>query len=103
MKMRKLPNGKIVVVDRNGDNIFYDDLHSAMEALQKKGLTINIEDYLDKIAELEAAWDKSIEESNKLAKAVTKARNENTELRAKIARLESVIVDQAMRLAGVVK
>lgn len=103
MKMRKLSNGKIDVVYNNGTNITFDDLHSAMEALKKRDASGDIEDYLDIIRNLDDALDKAVADVDKLSKANSKLRNENTELRAKVARLEAVIVDQAMRLAGVAK
>lgn len=103
IKMRKLPEGKIVVVDRKGDQHIYDDLHEAMEALQKMGASIDLGEFLDEIESLKRAFDKVAEENNKLTRSCSKAREENTELRAKVARLEAVIVDQAMRLAGVIK
>lgn len=103
IKMRKLPEGKIVVVDRKGDQHIYDDLHEAMEALQKMGASIDLGEFLDEIENLKGALDRAATDNSKLARSCSKAREENTELRAKVARLEAVIVDQAMRLAGVVK
>lgn len=103
IKMRKLPEGQIEITDRRGATYKYDDLHEAMEALQKMGASINLEDFLNEIEDLKGAFDKATEENRKLARSCAKVREENTELRAKVARLEAVIVDQAMRLAGVVK
>lgn len=103
IKMRKLPEGKIVVVDRKGDQHVYDDLHEAMEALQKMGASIDLGEFLDEIESLKGALDRAATDNSKLARSCGKAREENTELRSKVARLEAVIVDQAMRLAGVVK
>ena len=103
IKMRKLPEGQIEITDRRGATYKYDDLHDAMEALQKMGATIDLIEFLDEIENLKGALDKAASDNSKLARSCSKAREENTELRAKVARLESVIVDQAMRLAGVAK
>ena len=103
MKMRKLPTGKIELIDAKGNVVTYDTLHEAMAAVQKGGAMVDLEELLDEVRSLTSALEQAADENGKLARACTRVRNENAELRAKNAKLESVVVDQAMRLAGVVK
>ena len=103
MKMRKLPSGKIELIDAKGNMVTYDTLHEAMAAVQKGGAMIDLDEMLNKIRLLEEAQVSAANELGRLDKTITKLRNENSELRAKNAKLESVVVDQAMRLAGVIK
>lgn len=103
MKMRKLPSGKIELVDARDNKVTYDTLHEAMAAVQKGGAMIDLDEMLDEIRSLKSALEQAADDNSKLARACTKVRNENSELRAKNAKLESVVVNQAMRLAGVVK
>lgn len=103
MKMRKLPNGKIELIDAKGNVVTYDTLHEAMAAVQKGGAMVDLEELLDEVRSLTSALEQAADENSKLARACTRVRNENTELRARNAKLESVVVNQAMRLAGVIK
>lgn len=103
MKMRKLSNGKIELIDAKGNVVVYDTLHEAMAAVQKGGAMVDLEELLDKIRLLEEAQVNAANELGRLDKTITKLRNEASELRAKNAKLESVVIDQAMRLAGVIK